>query len=181
MSLEFYNLKVIRLEDQVRNLAEQVGKLVDDGWQNSLCLDNIRKRLLDVERESEQLRKSLDETHSNNEMGRKDISALQIELEEERFNNNRVGEEIEVKMRKAAGLKARTQGSVLEKLHQELREYKGILKCGICDDRQKEVVIAKCYHLLCNPCVKRTLENRHRKCPVCSMSFGPNDIKSIYI
>ncbi|CAA6673888.1 unnamed protein product [Spirodela intermedia] len=149
VSLDFYNLKVVRLEDQMRNLTEQVGKLVEDGRQYSVGLENIKRRLLDMQRDSQQLRKSVEESFSKVEASRKDISMLQINLEEERFKNNRIDEDVEVKIRKAALLKSRSQGSsMLEKLQQELREYKA--------------VIAKCYHLLCQPCVQRILESRHR-------------------
>ena len=49
-------------------------------------------------------------------------------------------EDLEVVTNKASHLKAHTEGlSVLTKLQQELGEYKGILKCGNCHDRQKEV------------------------------------------
>ncbi|KAL8038227.1 hypothetical protein ABFX02_11G091700 [Erythranthe guttata] len=44
-----------------------------------------------------------------------------------------------------------------------------------------QVVITKCYHLFCNPCLQRIIETRHRKCPICAASFGANDIKPIYI
>lgn len=68
-----------------------------------------------------------------------------------RFKNNRIDEEIDVKIRKAALLKSRSQGSsMLEKLQQELKEYKGILKCGVCKDRQKEVMLTN--HILDHPC-----------------------------
>lgn len=44
-----------------------------------------------------------------------------------------------------------------------------------------KVVITKCFHLFCNPCVLKITGTRQRKCPTCSASFGPNDIKPIYI
>lgn len=44
-----------------------------------------------------------------------------------------------------------------------------------------QVVITKCYHLFCNPCLQRIIETRHRKCPVCAASFGVNDVKPVYI
>ncbi|XP_043715889.1 E3 ubiquitin-protein ligase BRE1-like 1 isoform X2 [Telopea speciosissima] len=49
------------------------------------------------------------------------------------------------------------------------------------DDYNIKVVITKCFHLFCNPCVQRVLETRQRKCPLCAMSFGPNDVKAVYI
>lgn len=45
--------------------------------------------------------------------------------------------------RKASRLSAQTEGpSVVEKLQDELREYRDILKCSICLDRTKEVNIS---------------------------------------
>lgn len=44
-----------------------------------------------------------------------------------------------------------------------------------------QVVITKCYHLFCNPCVQKVTESRHRKCPGCAASFSPNDVKPVYI
>lgn len=44
--------------------------------------------------------------------------------------------------RKALRLRAQTEGSsIVDKLRQELREYKDILKCSICHERPKEVSV----------------------------------------
>lgn len=57
-----------------------------------------------------------------------------------RYDKKRVEEGLEVMTRKAAYLRAQINGStVLEKLRQEVKEYRGILKCSICLNRQKEV------------------------------------------
>ncbi|KAJ0970614.1 hypothetical protein J5N97_018573 [Dioscorea zingiberensis] len=176
------NLKLSRLEDQLRIWSEQVGKLMEERWQESVALENAQRRLLDTQRECQQLSQFLDGVQPKLEKSRLDVSELLIEVEKERYNKKRIEEELEALNRKATNLRALTEGStVLEKLKHELREYRGILKCNICHERQKEVVIAKCYHLFCNQCVRRTVESRHRKCPTCSTSFGPNDVKPIYI
>lgn len=44
-----------------------------------------------------------------------------------------------------------------------------------------QVVIVKCYHLFCNPCIQRNLEIRHRKCPACGTGFGQNDVRFVKI
>lgn len=44
-----------------------------------------------------------------------------------------------------------------------------------------QVVITKCYHLFCSPCVQKIIGSRHRKCPSCAASFGSNDVKPVYI
>jgi E3 ubiquitin-protein ligase BRE1 len=54
-------------------------------------------------------------------------------------------EELEVARREFSRLQEHTEGSsIVEKLQQELREYREIFKCSICLDRPKEVI--------CNPC-----------------------------
>ncbi|XP_008803814.1 E3 ubiquitin-protein ligase BRE1-like 1 isoform X1 [Phoenix dactylifera] len=177
-----YSLEVGHLDEQLKVWSEHVGKLAEDGRQNSIIWENAQRRLLDGWSESQQIRQSLDEIQSKAGASRLDVTELLIELEKERFNTKRLEEDLEVMSRKAEHLRAQTEGySVLEKLRQEVREYRGILKCSICLDRQKEVVIAKCYHLFCNQCIQRTLGNRQRRCPTCGMSFGPNDVKPIYI
>lgn len=66
-------------------------------------------------------------------------------------------------------------------LQQELTVYKSRLICSVCTDRMKEVVITKCFHCFCKPCIQKNLETRHRKCPGCGERFGDNDVKPIYL
>lgn len=59
-----------------------------------------------------------------------------------RFNKKRIEEGLDIMTRKATSLRAETERStILQKLRQEIKEYRGILKCGICHDHQKEVII----------------------------------------
>uniref|UniRef100_A0A2N9EF63 E3 ubiquitin protein ligase n=1 Tax=Fagus sylvatica TaxID=28930 RepID=A0A2N9EF63_FAGSY len=179
-SLNFYDVKAARIEDQLKLCSEQIQKLADDKYHSSVTLENTQKKLLDVRRSSQQAMESLEESQLKVEKSRATLVELQIGLETERFDKKREEEELEVVRRKASCLRAQTDGSsIVEKLQEELREYREILKCSICLDRTKEVVITKCYHLFCNPCVQRITETRHRKCPTCSASFGPNDVKPL--
>ncbi|KAK1307384.1 E3 ubiquitin-protein ligase BRE1-like 1 [Acorus calamus] len=181
-SMNFYNLKVSLLEDQLRIWSEQIGKLLDGEAEASVSLESAKKRLMDAHKESQHVGQSLDERESKLETSRIDVSDLQIEMESERFDQKRIDEDIEILTRKVTYLQARREGSsVIEKLQQEIKEYKGILKCSVCHEREKQVVIAKCYHLFCHTCIQKTLVNRQRRCPVCSTIFGPNDVKPIYI
>ncbi|XP_022756963.1 E3 ubiquitin-protein ligase BRE1-like 1 isoform X2 [Durio zibethinus] len=181
-SLEFYEMKAARIEDQLRVCSDQVHKLSEERFQYSVSLENTQKRLSDLRRSSHQARESLEDSQSKIEKSRVALVELQIELEREMFSKKRIEEELEVVRRKVLRLRAEIEGSsILERLQKELREYKEILKCGICLDRPKEVVITKCYHLFCNPCVQKITDSRHRKCPVCAASFGANDVKPVYI
>ncbi|KAJ4727229.1 E3 ubiquitin protein ligase [Melia azedarach] len=181
-SCNFYDIKAARIEEQLKFCLDQVQKLAEDRSQNAVTLENTQKKLLDVRRSSVQVRESLEGSQSKVDKSRLALMELQIEIDKERFEKKRVEEELEVARRKVSRIQAQTEGSsIVEELQQELREYREILKCSICLERPKEVVITKCYHLFCNPCVQRVMESRHRKCPACGASFGPNDVKPVYI
>ncbi|XP_022897217.1 E3 ubiquitin-protein ligase BRE1-like 1 [Olea europaea var. sylvestris] len=181
-SVDFYDTKAPRIEDQLKVCLDQIQRLKEDRVQKIATSENTQKRWLDVRKSLQQLIDTLEEAQDKVDMGRVDLAEMQIFLEKERFERKRVEEDLETLKRKAEQLKSLADGSSeAEKLKQELGEYKEILKCSVCLDKRKEVVITKCFHLFCNPCVKGILETRHRKCPVCSASFGPNDVKPVYI
>lgn len=178
----FYELKAARIDDQLRTCSDQVQRLAEDRVQNRVTLESSQKRLIDVKKSSQQQRKVLEELQSKVDKSRVDLADQQIDLEKERFQRKRAEEDVEALRRKTTLLRSQIEGlSVIEKHQQKLREYKEILNCSVCHDRRKEVVITKCYHLFCNPCIVKVIEARHRKCPVCAASFGANDVKPVYI
>ena len=62
----------------------------------------------------------------------------------------------------------------------EIRQLKRRLKCSVCNENDKEVVIGKCYHLFCHQCVDNNLKARHRKCPGCGVKFDQSDVHTVY-
>ncbi|KAJ0258580.1 E3 ubiquitin protein ligase [Hirschfeldia incana] len=181
-SASFLSKRSLRIEDQMRLCTDQYQRLAEDKYQKSITLENLQKKRADVGNGLEQARSKLEESHSKVEKSRVDYSALELELETERFSRRRIEEEMETAKKKVSRLRSLIEGSsATQKLRQELNEFKEILKCKACNDRPKEVVITKCCHLFCNPCVQKITGTRQRKCPTCSASFGPNDIKPIYI
>ncbi|KAK4783349.1 hypothetical protein SAY86_007723 [Trapa natans] len=180
-SVEFFNMKVARMEDQLRINTVKVQKLGEEQVQTSCILENTQKRYSDVQKISHQVSESLGKLQSQLETDRGTFVEQQIQLEWERFKNKRTVEELAAVKRKTALVQAQKEGSIVPKLEEELKEYKEIVKCSICHERRKEVVITKCYHLFCNTCILRVMETRHRKCPACAASFGPNDVKPVYI
>ncbi|MBA0553280.1 hypothetical protein Golob_012473, partial [Gossypium lobatum] len=138
-SLDFYNMKAARIEDQLRFCSDQVQKLGEEGFQKSVSLENTQKRLSDMRRSSHQAKESLEDSQLKIEKSRAALVELQIEIERERFKKKRLEEELEVARRKVVHLRAKTEGNLMvERLQQELREYREILKCSICLDRPKE-------------------------------------------
>lgn len=109
-SLDFYDMKAARIEDQVcmtyfvwNNLlrviqilslvqfllqlkfcSDQVQKLAEERFQNSVSLENTQKQLSDIRRSSHQARESLEDSQSKIERSRVALVELQIELERQR-------------------------------------------------------------------------------------------------
>lgn len=179
---ECYKQRAARLEEQARVFGEQVGKAMEDARQQSGALEQARQKFTETEKELTTSKSTLQEAQTELEKQRKKILEAEAELEKERFERRRLQEELAILNMKAARLNVHHEsGPLVEKLQEEIKEYKAILKCSICHDRSKEVVITKCFHLFCNPCVQRSLDSRHRKCPGCGAVFGPNDVRTVYI
>ncbi|CAH9083731.1 unnamed protein product [Cuscuta epithymum] len=178
----FYELKTAKIDDQLRACSDQVQRLGEDRVQTRATLESTNKRLLDVKKASQQQREALEELQTKVDKSRVHLSDLQIDLEKERFERKRAEEDVEALRRKTTRLRSQIEeSSEIEKHRQTLTEYKEILNCGVCHDRRKEVVITKCYHLFCNPCILKVIESRHRKCPFCGASFAATDVKPVYI
>ena len=69
---------------QLRFCTDQVQKVAEERFQNSVSLENTQKRLSDVRRSSHQARESLEDSQSKIEKSRVALVELQIELERER-------------------------------------------------------------------------------------------------
>ncbi|KAH7315051.1 hypothetical protein KP509_21G031900 [Ceratopteris richardii] len=174
--------RATRLEEQVRLYSEQVAKAAEESRQLNNALEQSKNKLSDAETDLMASRASLEEARMELEKQRSQIMEAELELENERFERRRLQEELAILNIKASRLNLHTDnGPLIEKLEEELNEYKAILKCSVCHDRTKEVVITKCFHLFCNPCVQKSLDSRHRKCPGCGAVFGPNDVRTVYI
>lgn len=84
----------------------------------------------------------------------------------------------------AAGLKKKCERLIKEggqkDLHEELQAYKTMMNCQVCMERQKSVVITRCFHMFCKECIDLRIETRARKCPGCALPFAEKDVSNIY-
>jgi E3 ubiquitin-protein ligase BRE1 len=175
VSLNLYDTKAARIEEQIQKLA-------DNKSQSSVGLENAQRRLSDIRTSSQQVRDAVVDVQSKITSSRVTCMELEVELDKERFDKKKVEEDLEIARRSLSRLKAQDEdSSVTDKLQQELGEYREIVKCSICRDRTKEVVITKCYHLFCNSCIQKVAGSRQRKCPQCGACFGANDVKPVYL
>jgi E3 ubiquitin-protein ligase BRE1 len=179
---DLHKQRVSRLEDQARSYIEQTGKVMDDARQHSLSLETLKRKTVETEKELLSTKTALDAANKRIEDRGLKLAEAQQQLDKERFEKRRVQDELEALNSKLARLRSHHErGSGIERLQEEIKEYKAILKCSVCHDRPKEVVITKCFHLFCGPCIQRNLEIRHRKCPGCGIPFGQSDVRNVYI
>ncbi|CAI5741930.1 unnamed protein product [Peronospora destructor] len=62
----------------------------------------------------------------------------------------------------------------------ELRDLQKLVNCSVCQDRRKDVIISKCFHMFCKECIENNLKSRNRKCPTCKKMFGQDDVKTVW-
>ncbi|KAI3432441.1 hypothetical protein D9Q98_003994 [Chlorella vulgaris] len=73
-----------------------------------------------------------------------------------------------------------TPATADSELQAECTALRAMINCNVCHQRQKDVVITKCWHMFCQHCIRRNLDSRHRKCPGCGVGFGQGDVHNFY-
>lgn len=61
-------------------------------------------------------------------------------------------------------------------LNEELKSFRMMYRCSVCNKNLKDALISKCYHAFCRKCLEKNVESRVRKCPTCKARFGQEDI-----
>ncbi|KAF9218332.1 BRE1-domain-containing protein [Gyrodon lividus] len=67
-----------------------------------------------------------------------------------------------------------------EALSQEIDGLWKIVKCTTCKQGMREVVLTKCMHTFCKPCVETRIATRQRRCPNCNLPFAQSEVQTVY-
>ncbi|KAK4440456.1 E3 ubiquitin-protein ligase BRE1-like 2 [Sesamum alatum] len=180
-SLEALKSKVAQREEQLKLHHLELLSSIQEGRHMEITLEAAKWELTDAEKELKMLKSTVLSSEKEHEQILRKIDGIQIELDNERRERKKLDEEVMELNRTVAELTSETGEAAIQKLQEELKDCKAVLKCGVCFDRAKEVVIVKCFHLFCNHCIQRNLEIRHRKCPGCGTAFGQNDVRFVKI
>ncbi|KAJ4791635.1 E3 ubiquitin-protein ligase BRE1-like 2 [Rhynchospora pubera] len=180
-SIEPCKSKITRGEEQMKASMAQANKTLSETRHLALSLEKTMLELSNAEKELKWLRSFVGSSQKDYEQNQKRVSELRLELEQERIDRKKLEEELEEVRSELAELSLENEEATMKKLEEEVKECKAVLKCGVCFDRPKEVVITKCFHLFCSTCIQRNLELRHRKCPGCGTPFGQNDVREVKI
>ncbi|XP_022001160.1 E3 ubiquitin-protein ligase BRE1-like 2 isoform X2 [Helianthus annuus] len=173
--------RIVHYEEQMNSCITHALKSTEEDRHLAVNLENSKWELSNADKELKCLKSLLSSSEKEYDQIHRKTEEIQEELDNERMDRKKLDEELEELNMKITELTLGSGEAAIQKLEDEIKDCKSILKCGVCFDRPKEVVIVKCYHLFCNPCIQRNLEIRHRKCPGCGMAFGQNDVRFVKI
>lgn len=180
-ALESLKLRIADSEEQMKVCIAEALKSTHEDRQLTVNLETVKWELADAEKELKWLKSAVSSSEKESEQIQRKIDEIQMELDSERNERKKLDEELMELNRKIAEMSSESGEAAIQRLQDEIKDCKAVLKCGVCFDRPKEVVIVKCYHLFCNPCIQRNLEIRHRKCPGCGTAFGQSDVRFVKI
>ncbi|CAI8586519.1 unnamed protein product [Vicia faba] len=173
--------KIASSVEQIESLLSEAAKCTQEEKHIAAALEFARRELADAEKELKLLKSIALSSEKEYDQIQKDVEAFEKDLDRERSSRKKLEEELTELNNQIAELKTENGEAAVQQLEEEIRVCKNMIKCTVCSDRPKEVVILKCYHLFCNPCIQRNLELRHRKCPACGTAFGQSDVRFVKI
>lgn len=180
-SLECFRTRITHSEEQMKTYLTQAIKSSEEDRHLAVNLETAKWELTDTEKELKWLKSSVASSEKEHEHIQRKVHDVEIKLESERTEKKKLEEELMELNGEIAEMSSQIGEAAIQKLQDDIKDCKAILKCGVCFDRPKEVVIVKCYHLFCNPCIQRNLGIRHRKCPGCGTAFGQSDVRFVNI
>lgn len=180
-SIKSVKMRIAHSEEQMKVCLTEAIKSTQEDRHFMISLETAKWELADAEKELKWLKSAVTSSDKDYEQVQRKVDEFQVKLDKERSQRKKLEEELMELNSMVAELTSETGETAIQKLQDEIKNCKNILKCGVCFDRPKEVVIVKCYHLFCNPCIQRNLEIRHRKCPGCGTAFGQNDVRFVNI
>ncbi|KII67065.1 E3 ubiquitin-protein ligase BRE1A [Thelohanellus kitauei] len=180
-NIETYRNQSLELEKTIEQTRDCMNTSVRESEAKSYLCDQYKKKLQEISYKYAEANSITEKLKACQEENLKLISDFESRLENEIFKNHRLNEDLALIKQKLDRATHNQYGGATDKiLIEELRILKQKLICSCCGTRQKDAILTKCYHLFCFECLATTYNNRQRKCPRCSQSFGNHDFHKIY-
>jgi len=169
-----------KIEEKSTLLQKQLSKVTEDLQFCNFELEKHKRFVRENSAHSLELKTQLDHLGILNVELKKKADDSIFALEREIDKAKRLDEEKQLLKRKLekASSNASSNSSTAE---EELRLVNQKLRCSICNDRQKNTVIAKCFHVFCKECIYSNIDTRKRRCPGCKRPFSESDVHPIYL
>ena len=62
----------------------------------------------------------------------------------------------------------------------ELKRYKAMVTCIVCEKNMVDSIVRPCNHLFCKQCLDKRFELRQRQCPKCMISISKTNVSDVY-
>ncbi|CAF0937076.1 unnamed protein product [Rotaria sordida] len=145
-------------------------------------LDAHKRKTIESAQTSADLKLHLDRYHAQLKEVQELVAEKSEALEKQNFKNRRLQEELKNLNRKLERMRKLEMASNKDEvLLEEIREYKEILRCPACKNKQRDAILSKCFHVFCYDCLKSRYDSRQRKCPKCNTAFGQSDMHKIWL
>eukprot|EP01024_Parvocaulis_polyphysoides_P038575 TRINITY_DN3469_c0_g1_i1.p1 TRINITY_DN3469_c0_g1~~TRINITY_DN3469_c0_g1_i1.p1 ORF type:complete len:757 (-),score=113.05 TRINITY_DN3469_c0_g1_i1:39-2195(-) len=173
-------------EEERSQIQEQSLKLKNATQSQQQDLAECTKKIQSLEEEIQGVRNECIEVETKIKQKDEEISSLKQELyqldevmqqeeaslAQERILNIKVQEENNV-LRRALGNNAAllVSGRSAGELFKQLR-------CSVCNIREKDTLITRCFHTFCRQCLNSLGDNRQRRCPRCNVVFLTSELRA---
>jgi E3 ubiquitin-protein ligase BRE1 len=180
--LEAQQEALTKSEQRCKQLQELVARLQQDVQALQVLVEQHKRAAQTSSQNEVDARAQFQQLHEVYEKLKLQHEETQKALHQAQERQQRLEEERMAARYRADRLQERLRrGNVDLELEEELRALKQRLRCPVCNDRFKDAVIAKCFHVFCDICIRKNIELRSRKCPSCGKPFDKSDVHSIYL
>lgn len=131
--------------------------------------ESVKKDILDQKQEA--LENSIKQNSKEISLLRKDATE-KTKMLEQFLKASRAGEGLDQK-------DLSQEQIIYERM--ELKRMRRLLTCPVCEKKEKDVIIMKCFHTFCDDCIKSCQNHRERKCPVCMIKISQADVKKMFL
>ncbi|KAK4482945.1 hypothetical protein RD792_010118 [Penstemon davidsonii] len=139
-SLESLKSRIAQSEEQMKIHHLEALSSIQEDRHMSISLEAVKWELGDAEKELKMLKSSVLSSEKEHEQIQRKIDDIQKELDSERNERKKLDEEMMELNRTVDKLISETGEEAIQKLQEEIKDCKGVLKCGVCFDRPKEVL-----------------------------------------
>ncbi|KAF5937159.1 hypothetical protein HYC85_024665 [Camellia sinensis] len=128
-------------EEQMKVCIDETLKSTQEDRHLAVNLEIAKWELADAEKELKWLKSAVSSSEKECEQIQRKMDEIQMELDRERSERKKLDEEpMELNM-KVAKMSSENGEAAKQKLQDEIKDCKAILKCGVCFDRPKEIWI----------------------------------------
>jgi len=165
-------------KEQRKLLEETLSKASEQLSQLNNAIEMHKRQNREQQEQLMDIRLKLEHTTNTLIAFKQSSEQMTLSLTNQEAKAMRIQEESNLLQRKMERMASRGTDLILE---EELEQTKKLLRCPVCNDRKKDTVITRCFHVFCRPCIKQNLAVRHRKCPGCGKPFGEGDVHNLYL